>query len=230
MSTGDAAIEVAGETILLCPERAVYWPCRATLLVADAHFGKSASYRARGVPVPEGTTQGTLAALGGLLARHPARRIVFLGDFLHSREARAPRTIAALAQWRARHAALELTLVEGNHDAQAGAPPEALGIAMTSEPLIDGPFAFCHHPAPFMDRYVLAGHLHPAYRLAGRSESVRLPCFWFGAAVGVLPAFGDFTGAHNITPQAGDRVFVAAGERVMAVPRPRLAHSEVGTG
>ena len=59
--------DIAGATLLLCPERAAYWPARHTLLIADAHFGKSASFRARGVPVPEATTAGTLATLDTLL-------------------------------------------------------------------------------------------------------------------------------------------------------------------
>jgi DNA ligase-associated metallophosphoesterase len=219
MSARDHRVTLRGETLLLCPERAAYLPAAATLLVADAHFGKAASFRARGVPVPEATTQSTLAMLDALLARHAARRVVFLGDFLHAREARAPRTLEALADWRARHSALELTLVEGNHDRKAGAPPDSLGIEVVTEPRLDGPFAFCHHPAPLMDHYVLAGHLHPAYRLAGRRDAVRLPCFWFGPGVGVLPAFGDFTGGHAIEPAAGDRVFLVAEDRVLPLPR-----------
>ena len=99
-----------------------------------------------------------------------------------------------------------MVLVEGNHDTHAGAPPENLDIRMVEEPLIDGPFALCHLPVPVAGRYVLAGHLHPAYRLAGRNEAVRLPCFWFGESVGVLPAFGDFTGAKAIHPEPGDRI------------------------
>lgn len=216
-------VVIAGAMLVLAAERAVVWPERHTLLVADVHFGKSASFRARGVPVPEATTHATLAAINGLIERHGIGRIVFLGDFLHSRQARAPQTLAALAQWRCRHPELELILVEGNHDVHAGAPPEELGIRMVREPYIDGPFALCHLPMRVADHYVLAGHLHPAYRLTGRNDTLRLPCFWFGADLGVLPAFGDFTGAHAITPNAGDRVYVIADDRVLAVPVRRAA-------
>jgi DNA ligase-associated metallophosphoesterase len=223
MKNPDPTVDAGGERLLLCAEHALSWPARHTLLIADAHFGKAASFRARGVPVPEATTNATLATLDDLLKRHRTERIVFLGDFLHSKEARAPQTLAALAHWRLRHPDLELVLVEGNHDAHAGAPPPGLGIRMVGEPFIDGPFALCHMPVPVAGRYVLAGHLHPAYRLAGRRDAVRLPCFWFGAKVGVLPAFGDFTGARAISPAAGDRVFVVAGDRVIAVPERRAA-------
>lgn len=216
-------IQAAGEQLLLDPQRTAFWPRRHTLLVADAHFGKAASFRARGVPVPEATTLANLDTLDVLVKRHAARRIVFLGDFLHSKEARSAQTVAALDAWRARHAGLELVLIEGNHDAQAGAPPASLCIELLQEPLIDGPFALCHHPKPVPGSYVLAGHLHPAYRLSGKNDALRLPCFWFGKSVGVLPAFGDFTGTHTITPNAGDRVFVVADDRVLQVPGLRAA-------
>lgn len=223
MSAPDLAVAVGGTTLLLCAERAAYWPDAATLLIADAHFGKAASYRARGVPVPEATTAQTLAQLDALVARHRAARIVFLGDFMHAREAHAARTLAALRDWRLANAALELVLVEGNHDLAAGAPPAFLDLACVAEPYPLGPLALTHHPMAVRERYALAGHLHPACRLAGRSESVRLPCFWFGAEVGVLPAFGAFTGARTITPAEGDRIFVVADDRVLAVPARRAA-------
>jgi DNA ligase-associated metallophosphoesterase len=76
---------------------------------------------------------------------------------------------------------------------------------------------------------------------------LRLPCFWFGAeggighggvgigsaigngngdgngrgvgsAIGILPAFGSFTGMHPIERRAGDRVFAIAGEAIREIP------------
>lgn len=219
----DLAIDAGGDTLILCPEHAAFWPAARALLVADAHVGKAASFRARGVAVPEATTGETLAKLDALIARHEPARIVFLGDFLHARESHARQTLAALARWRERHEDLELVLIEGNHDRHAGSPPASLGIECVGEPLLLGPWALCHHPQEITGRFVLAGHLHPACRIAGRSESVRLPCFWFGAHLGVLPAFGAFTGAHVITPGGDDRVFVVAGDRVLPVPARRAA-------
>ena len=35
----NAAASIAGEELTLLAERAAYWPRRATLFVADAHFG-----------------------------------------------------------------------------------------------------------------------------------------------------------------------------------------------
>ena len=77
-------MEVAGEPAELWADKAMYLPRHETLLVADAHVGKAASYRRWGVPVPRGTTAGTLGRLSRLLDRTGARRVVFLGDLMHS--------------------------------------------------------------------------------------------------------------------------------------------------
>jgi metallophosphoesterase superfamily enzyme len=75
--------------------------------------------------------------------------------------------------------------------------------------------------------YALAGHWHPCVGVSGRAfERLRLPCFWLGddsgqlpqQAVGILPAFGSFTGMHPIEARPGDRVFAIAGEVVRALP------------
>ena len=214
-------VVAGGETLVLLADKAVWWPARRTLLVADLHVGKAATFRALGVPVPRGTTSATLAALDALLARWPAQRLVVLGDFLHAAQAHAPATLGALARWRARHAALALTLVRGNHDDRAGDPPPALGIEAIDEPLRIGALALCHHPRAQAGAYTLAGHLHPCVTLGGRAhDRLRLACFHFGAEVGVLPAFGSFTGMHAVRRKPGDRVFAVAEGGVVALPVP----------
>ena len=220
-------IRLAGQDALLHPSGALFLPAENTLLVADAHFGKAVSFRRLGVPVPRGTTSENVARLDAAIADTQARRLVFLGDFLHSARSHAPATLAVLQAWRERHPALAVTLVRGNHDDRAGDPPASLGFEVVDEPLRLGPFALCHHPRPVAGAYVLAGHWHPCISLGGRAfERLRLPCFWLGdegapgQAVGILPAFGSFTGMHRIEPRAGDRIFPIAGDVVRAVPVP----------
>ncbi|HET9799755.1 MAG TPA: ligase-associated DNA damage response endonuclease PdeM [Gemmatimonadaceae bacterium] len=211
-----ATVTIAGETLELCAERAVYWPRRRTLLVADPHFGKAASFRALGVRVPRGTTEGALARLDGLVARLAPARIEFLGDFLHAREGRNDETFRLLTDWRARHGGIAMRLVRGNHDKRAGDPPSAVGIECVDGPLLEPPFALAHHPAQVDGAYVLAGHVHPCAVLVGRGrQRERLPCFWLGERTGVLPAFGEFTGCAEVTPSEGDAVWVVAGDEVM---------------
>lgn len=212
-------MEVAGEPAELWADKAMYLPRHETLLVADAHVGKAASYRRWGVPVPRGTTAGTLGRLSRLLDRTGARRVVFLGDLMHSERSDAPGTMEALARWRERHAGLGLTLVRGNHDARAGDPPPWLGVECVDEPLGLGGLALCHEPQDLPEAYVLCGHLHPCVRVAGRArEWLRLPCYWFGTRLGVLPAFGEFTGMMPVRVAPGDRLYAIADDRVLQVP------------
>jgi len=220
-------VEINGAPWLLLSERAAYWPARRWLVVADVHFGKAATFRALGVPVPHGTTSDTLTRLSRLVDRLDPTTIVFLGDLFHAPEAHAAATLAALYEWRERYPELELVLVEGNHDRSAGATPAALRIQTQADPWRVGSFAFCHYPRFVESAFALAGHLHPAIRLQGRAaDSIRLPCFWWrGGSTGlmVLPAFGSFTGGAAISREYGDRVIAAADDRVVEVPALRHA-------
>ena len=210
-----ATLDVAGQTLWLLPEKAVFLPESDTLLVADIHIGKAVSFRRLGVPVPAGTTDESLSLLSALVRRLEPKRVVFLGDFLHSARALAPGTLAAVTRWRELHGALELTLVRGNHDRSAGDPPALLDIQAFDEPLMHRGLALCHHPQPIDGAFVLAGHLHPCVSIGGRAHDWhRLACFWFSPRVGVLPAFGAFTGMQAIRARRGERVFAATAERV----------------
>lgn len=211
-------LALAGTRLDLLPQRAAFLPEHHSLLVADAHVGKAVSFRRLGVPVPAGTTGETLARLDAALAASAARRIVFLGDFLHSARSLAPGTLAAVLAWRERHAGLEMVLVRGNHDHHAGDPPAALRMRVVDEPFALADLRLCHHPQAIDGGYVLAGHLHPCTVLGGRArQRLRLPCFHFTERCGVLPAFGAFTGMHAVQRAAGDRVFAIAEDRVAEV-------------
>lgn len=211
-------VEVCGESLLLLPERALLWEGTATLVAADVHLGKAASFRAAAIPLPGGTTTETLLRLSGALARTGARRLLLLGDFFHARSGRASRTLAAIADWRERHPYLEVVLVRGNHDRGAGDPPKEWRFDCHDEPWTEGPFAFRHHPEEDGAGYVLAGHIHPAVSLFGLGrQSERLPCFLFGERLAILPSFGDFTGSASIRPRRGDRIYAVAGDEVVPI-------------
>jgi DNA ligase-associated metallophosphoesterase len=212
-------VRCGGATATLLPEGAAYLDTRRWLVVADVHFGKAAAFRAAGVPVPHGTTRETLARLDSAVARTRPAAIVFLGDLFHAAESHARGTLETLRRWRADHAALEMVLVEGNHDRRAGPPPAELAIRCEQEPWrVDG-LALCHHPRFVAGAHALAGHLHPAVRISGRADdSVRLPCFWLREGLTVLPAFGSFTGGARVDREAGDRVIALADGRLYEVP------------
>jgi DNA ligase-associated metallophosphoesterase len=215
----DVRWRVAGEDVLLLPERALFWPRAATLVAADFHWGKAATFRAAGIPIPMGTTGDDLARLDAALLRTCARRLVVLGDLFHARAGRiATRTLAELRRWREDRAELEILLVRGNHDRHAGDPPEDLRINCVNAPAFVPPFVLRHEPAVSADGYTLAGHVHPGVVLTGPGlQRERLPCFWVTPRTAVLPAFGSFTGFGPVFPEPTDRIFVIAGDEVLAV-------------
>jgi uncharacterized protein len=212
-------VELAGAAWRLLPERAAWWEAERTLVLADVHFGKAATFRARGVPIPVGTTAANLQRISTLVGSLAARRVIFLGDLFHAREAYAPGTVAALTAWRQAHAALECVLVEGNHDRCAGAAPPGLRLQVRPDPWRQGPFAFCHEPRFVDGAMALAGHLHPCVNLLGRAaDSARLACFWIRPGLAVLPSFGEFTGGASFVREAGDRVIAVVEGDLIEIP------------
>jgi DNA ligase-associated metallophosphoesterase len=215
----DAEVRLAGETVLLLPERALFGPRAAALIAADLHWGKAATFRAAGIPVPAGTTSADLARLDAALERTCARRLLVLGDLFHARAGRvAAGTRAELRRWRGLHPKLEILLVRGNHDRHSGDPPEDLRINCVNAPAFVPPFILRHEPTAAGEGYTLAGHIHPGLVLSGPAlQRERLPCFLLSERMAVLPAFGSFTGLATIEPRAGDRAFVVAEADVIEV-------------
>jgi uncharacterized protein len=221
-------IALAGETVQLLPERAVYWPRERALIVADLHVGKADVFRARGIPIPAGSSAQTLARLthaltrAGEISANPAAQIVVLGDFFHAKESLNESVLQALQTWRAAHKEIAITIVEGNHDQHAGTKllAQISDIRVVEEPFNLVPFAFAHHPPENAtgSAYTLYGHIHPCAVLRSRVDRMRVPCFVFGERSGVLPAFGVFTGGHVVTPGEGETVYAIADTTIVKIP------------
>ena len=219
-----ATLDWAGRSWTLLPDGSAYRADRRTLLVADLHLGKGSVFRARGVPVPRGGSAHDLARLSRTLNATGARRLVVLGDFLHARESLSPHVLEALEDWRRAHAALEVTLVRGNHDLHAGDPPPELGIRVVEEGHPWDGLALRHVPPdPPAEEgagagVAVAGHLHPVVRLeAFGGGRHRRRCFWVRPDALVLPAYARFAGGHAIRPRRGHRIFVPVEDAVVEV-------------
>ena len=212
-------LNVEGQALWLLPELAAWHADSRTLFVADLHLGKSATFRARGLPVPSGTTRDNLLRLSALVRKHDAARIVFLGDLLHSRHAQQASVLDPVRTWRSAHADLRCVLVRGNHDSRAGDPPASLDFAVVDEPwpVAGAPGVLaCHHPQRVASGTALAGHWHPAVTLRGPARDwLRLPCFCRIDRMLILPAFGGFTGSSPNEPPAGSVCYPVGGGRVL---------------
>ncbi len=217
MHAGWVGVEMAGERLWLGPQRALFWPRRRTLVIADPHFGKGGVFRRAGVAVPQGDTARDLARLGGVIALCAAERLVILGDMLHAPPRGDEPWLASFARWRCEHEALAVDVVRGNHDRQWQSPPE-WRLHWHAGTLPEAPFRFSHEPREPDEpcaHFTLAGHLHPVVRLGTRGDRLRLPALWVREHGAVAPAFGGFTGGHPVRPQTGERLYLITPDAVV---------------
>lgn len=223
-AAGALAREICGETLLLHPERALSWPARRMLIVADTHFGKGSVFSHHGIPVPAGPDALDRERIDVLLESTGSRRLLIVGDFLHG--PLAPHSAAAreLRAWLQSLAPVEVLLVTGNHDRTAATGWRA-EVAWEGSTLEEGPFCFVHDPDARTPRgagYRIAGHVHPVVALGGlRKRRLRVPVFWERPDALVLPSFGLFTGGYRIRVSDGGRVFAADAGTVMEMWKPR---------
>jgi uncharacterized protein len=222
-------IELAGESVLLLAQKALVWPREKTLFVADVHLGKAASFRAAGVPVPSGHSRDDLARLSALIDAHHIAHLVVLGDLVHDRASYTAALDAHVAAFRSHHAGLKCTLIMGNHDDKAGAPPVSWGLDVVFDYLSINPFIAAHAPISrpvagrsLNDSMRLCGHIHPAAWVRTSREAIHLPCFWQTPGQLVLPSFGALTGRYVVQPQAGDVTYVVTGQHIFQNPTRAL--------
>ena len=210
-------IEIQGEILQLHPLKAIHWPGQQILFLADLHLGKAAHFRKSGIPVPEQVKNTNRKNMEVLLQDFTPDRVIFLGDLFHSQY---NLVWEELGNFIAQFPGISFELVPGNHDILKPGHYQRLELEVHDTTLLLPPFICSHHPLtePDSPGYNLAGHIHPSVLLSGGArQKLRLPCFYFGATGGILPAFGAFTGTANIQPKEGDRVFVITEDSVVAV-------------
>jgi len=207
----------ADPSLCLLPEGAVFLTRTSTLVVADVHLGKSAAFRARGLPVPEGDTARDFRRILELVHRCDAKHLVIAGDLFHAPSGITPELEQAVVDFVA---ALQIpvTLVEGNHDKKIKRLPFPLNHVPHLD--LEDSIRVLHDPAEAEgEKLHLSGHWHPVVRIPdGKRTSLRLPCFLFRNNTVILPAFGSFTGGAIMEPEEGDRIFVALRDNVVELP------------
>lgn len=177
------------------PSGALYWPAERMLIVADLHLEKGSAFASRGQMLPPYDTHATLKRLEDAMARHTPARVVALGDSFHDRKAEARLDGDARARLKRLVAAVESwTWILGNHDPE---PPKDIGGAVAEEIHL-GPLVLRHEPRKRPSAGEIAGHLHPAARVAVRGRSIRTRCFVTDGERLVMPAFGAYTGGLDI--------------------------------
>lgn len=214
MSTRE--VRLAGESVVLHSEGALFWPREGIAALADLHLGKSQAFRNAGMALPRGATSHDLDRLDRLVHDTAPRTLLVLGDLLHGALDRDAAWFARWHRWRDAHPSLRVQAVLGNHDRALDA--QSLRIDELGACLMQPPFRFAHVPQHDDDAHRIAGHLHPVVRLRDTGLNARVPVFWLGATHTVLPAFTRFAGGHEIQPRAGDRLFACGEDMIASLP------------
>ncbi len=195
---------------------ALFWPTENTLLVADLHLEKMASFAANGQLLPPYDTGATLALLERDIRTSGARRLICLGDSFHRDEgatslpARQRETVVRLT------GETEWIWLAGNHDPS----PHGLGGVCRRNMEISG-ITLSHEPSRGT-RSQIAGHLHPAAKIRIRGRSSRAPCFAHDDRLLILPAYGISTGSLNILSDAFSGLFDRSALKVIMLGKSRL--------
>jgi DNA ligase-associated metallophosphoesterase len=213
---------ISGEQLQLLPQKAVFWPSKRILFLADLHLGKVNHFRRAGIPVPTRANDRNLELIVDLVNLTHPERLICLGDLFHSHYNPEWETFGELIK---HFRATSFELVIGNHDIMSEQQYRRKGIVVHEQLLLE-PFLLTHHPVEsdalakkkMPAGYNLAGHLHPGVTMRGAGrQSITLPCFYFGRQAGLLPAFGTFTGLARIKPHKEDKVYIIADEKIIAV-------------
>lgn len=141
--------------------------------------------------------------------------MIILGDLVHSSVGITEVVREKVSRWRATFAG-QFWVVRGNHDRGWRKLPSDWKIEWLTG-WKEGPFVFSHHPSANEEGFTWSGHLHPTFRMATASDSLRLPCFHLSAKVGTLPAFNFFTRGVEMAKRPQDRVFVCTERQVFEI-------------
>lgn len=206
-------ITIQDEQLYLLPQKAVYWPARHTLILADLHWGKTAHFRKNGIAIPAGAQQADELKLSSLVRKLDAERLIIAGDMFHSV---TNKEVEQFSRWRSSHQQLSIDLVLGNHDILPEESYFSYGISLHENTLDTGPFVFCHDEMCNPHKFYMHGHIHPSITLSGRGRtSMRLPCYCIDDEKLVLPSFGSFTGSHKVSASDYRHIYVIAEDEVI---------------
>ena len=205
--------------VTLLAAHAAFLEKSSTLVVADIHLGKSATFRSRGIPVPEGDSQADLETLSRLILETKPARLVIAGDLVHAKDGMSSHVLDVFREWL-EGIRIPVILTEGNHDRTARLFEHPLPIETVPSFEIDG-LRITHDPAELpADQPGIAGHLHPGIRLPeSPRRSLHSPFFFLRHPHHlILPAFSKFTGLHIMKPKKKDGIYIPIRDKVVRIP------------
>ncbi len=190
----ESETELAGHAAVCDASGALYLPGEDVLVVSDLHLEKGAAFARRLMPVPPYDTAATLSRLAAVIGRYAPRLVISLGDAFHDGDGARLMPDPFRAGLEAQMSGRQWIWIAGNHD-----PEHPAGFAgETMEEFRLGALVFRHVPRDGKAPGEIAGHVHPAVRVALRGQVVRRPCFVDDGNRMLMPAFGAYTGAVSL--------------------------------
>lgn len=206
----------AGRTWQALSDRALFWPARRALIVADLHFEKASWYARAGQYLPPFDTEATLSRLIALADRTQAVELLCLGDNFHDDAGPERLTPTARAMLATLAQRLRLVWITGNHDDNADFAGES------HRELVIDDVVLRHEADPGELRPELSGHFHPKIRIATAARSISRPCFVVAGNHLLLPAFGALTGGLFVQDRALSRFHLPGSRALVATERALL--------
>lgn len=207
-------IELAGTTIDLLPQKAIFLPETSMLVMGDLHLGKAMHFRKAGIFMPPQSAYKDYETLQELITQYQPATVCFLGDLFHS---------ALNAEWNRLAAFMEayphiaFLLVKGNHDILDMAFYRQHRIRIIEKEMVTGNLIFSHEPLKVCPEGMIniAGHIHPGciIKSPGR-QYLKLPCFYYKQDLFLLPAFGHLTGLRILDTEDA-AIFAVFPDRVL---------------
>jgi DNA ligase-associated metallophosphoesterase len=152
--------------------------------------------------LPPYDSRATLDRLEAEIDALQPAAVVLLGDSFHDSQSVARMAPDDAARLHRLAAGRDWIWLEGNHDIRALAGALDLLPGEVIETLSLGALRLIHEPQPGVRPGEIAGHLHPAARVAAHGRGVRRPAFVTDGRRAVLPAFGAFTGGLDVRDPA----------------------------
>lgn len=196
-------VEVSGHVLKPLAAGALYWEAEDTLLVADLHLEKGATYAALGMLLPPYDTRSTLARLGKILSQVNPARVVALGDSFHRSEGAENLVADDLALLLELQTGRDWYWICGNHDPHL---PASIGGTVCGTLSISG-VTLRHEPSEDSSAREIVGHLHPVARISRHGTVIRRRCFATDGNRLVMPAFGAYAGGLNVLDEAFHPLF-----------------------
>lgn len=207
-------------SLTLLPEKALFLERTRTLFLADLHLGKEHALMETGPALPGEHSINDQSKIIGLIKAYNCGELIILGDFVHSpKSAKAHKSELLEAFLNSvKQTGCQAYLVPGNHDRLSHSFWQEMAIELIPEGSVVHGLSLFHEPPTTKKISWLAGHIHPAVYLQGRTrDRIRISCFWLQDGGLVLPAFGSLTGGFVVKPSATDRIYISDGTQVVQV-------------